>query len=129
MGRDHGMCSDSSGRPTAQAACSTWGEPKCIRPSPRIVPDVHVWQLRPHALLQLQDHVELRGTGGGQPEFEDRTHAACARQASWQFHSAGASTSITTAPGALSCTAHGPHHQPATCTHTNQATTHTPAQQ
>ena len=31
--------------------------------SPRVVPDVHVRQPRPHRLLHLQDHVELRGAG------------------------------------------------------------------
>lgn len=35
-------------------------EKKVLPPrSPSVVPDVHVRQLRPHALLQLQNHVEL----------------------------------------------------------------------
>lgn len=50
--------------------------------SPRIIPDVDVRQARPHALLQLQNHVELptvggaggqgRGEGGGERECERR---------------------------------------------------------
>lgn len=51
------------------------------RGSPRVVPDVDVRQLRPHLLLQLEDHVELQGRAGqGRPVAwlgsADRLHQA-----------------------------------------------------